>query len=226
MTEPTIKCPSCKSEIKLTESLAAPLIETTRKQYEQRLSEKDAAIEKREATLQQQQAQLAKDRHSIEAQVASKLATERERIAAEEVQKAKRLVDSDLKQKDQQLTELSEVLKFRDQKLAEAQKAQADLIRKERELDDAKREMELTIEKQVQASLAGVRDKAKKEAEDSLSLKVREKEEQIASMQRQIEDLKRKADQGSQQLQGEVQELEGSPTFQVGSLMSNLPATM
>jgi hypothetical protein len=40
-----------------------------------------------------------------------------------------------------------------------------------------------------------------------LTLKVREKEEQIASMQRQIEDLRRKAEQGSQQLQGEVQEL-------------------
>jgi hypothetical protein len=40
-----------------------------------------------------------------------------------------------------------------------------------------------------------------------LTLRVREKEEQIASMQRQIEDLRRKAEQGSQQLQGEVQEL-------------------
>jgi hypothetical protein len=35
-----------------------------------------------------------------------------------------------------------------------------------------------------------------------------ERDEQIASMARQIEDLKRKAEQGSQQLQGEVQELE------------------
>ena len=37
MTEPTITCPSCKSEIKLTESLAAPLIAATRKQFEQQL---------------------------------------------------------------------------------------------------------------------------------------------------------------------------------------------
>ena len=43
------------------------------------------------------------------------------------------------------------MLRQRDEKLAEAQKAQAELIRKERELDDARREMELTIEKQVQA---------------------------------------------------------------------------
>jgi hypothetical protein len=59
----------------------------------------------------------------------------------------------------------------------------------------------------VQAGLTAVRDKAKQETEAALSLRVREKEEQIASMQRQIEDLKRKAEQGSQQLQGEVQEL-------------------
>ena len=92
-------------------------------------------------------------------------------------------------------------------KLAEAQRAQVDLIRKQRELDDATREINLTVEKKVQASLAIVREKAKLEAEDALKLRVAEKEEQIASMQRQIEDLKRKAEQGSQQLQGEVQEL-------------------
>jgi hypothetical protein len=99
-------------------------------------------------------------------------------------------------------------LNERDKKLAEAQKAQADVIRKQRELDDAKREMDLNIEKKVQASLSAVRDKAKQEAEEGLKLKVLEKETQIASMQRQIEELKRKAEQGSQQLQGEAQELE------------------
>jgi len=30
MTEPTIICPNCRTEIKLTESLAAPLLEATR----------------------------------------------------------------------------------------------------------------------------------------------------------------------------------------------------
>ena len=81
-------------------------------------------------------------------------------------------------------------------------------MRKQRELDDARREMDLTIEKRVQESLGSVREKAKLEAEDGLKLRVAEKEEQIASMQRQIEELRRKAEQGSQQLQGEVLELE------------------
>src|SRR5580704_17366107 len=96
-----------------------------------------------------------------------------------------------------EIAELNDVLRQRDAKLAEAQQAQADLIMKQRELDDAKREMDLTIQKQVQAELSTVRDQAKQEAEAALTLRVREKEEQIASMQRQIEDLRRKAEQGS-----------------------------
>jgi len=68
--------------------------------------------------------------------------------------------------------------------------------------------MELTIEKRVDESLVVVRNQAKLEAEDGLGLKVAEKEHTISSMQKQIEELKRKAEQGSQQLQGEVQELE------------------
>jgi hypothetical protein len=76
------------------------------------------------------------------------------------------------------------------------------------ELDDAKRELELTVEKRVQQELAAVHERAKIDAEDDLKAKVSEKEAQIAAMQRRIEDLRRKADQGSQQLQGEAQEIE------------------
>jgi hypothetical protein len=108
---------------------------------------------------------------------------------------------------------LQELLAQRDAKLREAQEAQAELLRKQRELDDAKRELDLTVEKRVQASLSEIRQKARMEAEESLKLKVAEKEQQISSMQRQIDELKRKAEQGSQQLQGEVLELELEATL-------------
>jgi hypothetical protein len=207
MTEPTLTCPNCRTEIKLTESLAAPLIKDTRRRYEDQLARKEAEVAGREAATREQQAQIAAARETIDAQVAAKVDEERGRIAAAEAQKAKRLVAIDFDHKIKEIAELSEVLRQRDAKLAEAQQAQADLIRKQRELDDAKREMDLTIQKQVQAELGATRDQAKLEAEAALTLRVREKEEQIASMQRQIEDLRRKAEQGSQQLQGEVQEL-------------------
>ncbi|QDT53896.1 hypothetical protein Pan44_19220 [Caulifigura coniformis] len=207
-TDPTITCPSCQTEIKLTESLAAPLIETTKKQFEKRLADADAKMQQKEASLREREADLAKARETIDEQVASKLKTERNTIAAEEAKKARAALSLDLDQKSKEIAELNTVLKAREEKLAEAQQAQAELIRKQRELDDAKRELELTVEKRVQESLGRAREQAKKEAEEGLRLKVAEKEEVIAGMQRQIEDLKRRAEQGSQQLQGEVQELQ------------------
>ncbi len=208
MTEPTITCPNCKTEIKLTESLAAPLIESTRRDYEKRLAIKDTDIARKEASLREREDAITKAEQAIDDQVAEKLVVERTRIASEESKKAKLALQSDIDQKARELAELQEVLNHRDAKLAEAQKAQADLIRQKRELDDAKRELELTVEKRVQDGLLATREQAKKEAEESLKLKVLEKEQTIASMQTQIEELKRRAEQGSQQLQGEVQELE------------------
>jgi hypothetical protein len=208
MAEPTIVCPQCKTEIKLTESLAAPLLESVRRDYEQRLTQKDVDVAKREKTLQEREATLQKQRETLDKQVAQRIKQEQVRIAAEEGKKARLALSSELEEKHRNINELQLVLKQQDAKLAEAQKAQADLLRKQRDLDDAKRELELTVEKRVQADLALAREKAKKEAEDEMKLKVMEAEQTIASMQKQIEDLKRRAEQGSQQLQGEVQELE------------------
>ncbi len=208
MTEPTITCPKCKEEIKLTESLAAPLIESTRREFEERLARKDVDIAKRESSLHEREEALSKAKETIDDQVTERVQKERATIVAEEAKKAKLILATDLERKAKEVTDLQDILKQRDKKLAEAQKVQADLLRKQRELDDAKRELDLTVEKRVQEGLAATRDQAKKEAEESLSLKVKEKEQTIASMQTQIESLKRKAEQGSQQLQGEVQELE------------------
>ena len=208
MTDPTITCPNCKTEIKFTESLAAPLIEATRKRLEEQTAAKDAEVARREESVREERLALAKARETLDQQVAARLNTERTAIAAEEAKKARLLLAGDLETKTRELSDLQEVLKQRDEKLAEAQKAQAELIRKQRELDDAKREMDLTIETRVQESLDNVRNKARLEAEESLRLKVAEKETTISAMQRQIEDLKRRAEQGSQQLQGEVQELD------------------
>ncbi|MBI4026496.1 MAG: DUF2130 domain-containing protein [Verrucomicrobia bacterium] len=208
MAEPTIICPKCKNEIKLTESLAAPLIESTRREFEQRLAQKDIDIASREKSVRDGEKALAKAKEAIDDQVAEKLRQERTRIVAEEAKKARLVLATDLDQKAREIAELQEVLQKRDEKLAEAQKAQAEILRKQRELDDARRELEINIEKRVQGGLAAVRLQARKEADEQLGLKVTEKEQTIASMQKQIEELKRKADQGSQQLQGEVLELE------------------
>jgi hypothetical protein len=269
MSEPTITCPNCKSRIRLTESVAAPLIRSIREQYEQKIAHQESDLAKREVAIREQQAVLASAKAGIERRVADaraelvrrqrelddakremNLAIERKvqgslesvrqkaqqeaedalkpkliqkdeliasmqrdveverRIATEEAEKARLLISSNLERTAKEVADLQRALSARDSKLAEAQNAQAELIRKQRELDDAKREVELTVEKRVQESLVSVRNKAKQEAEDALRLRLAEKEQLIASMQRQVEELKRKSEQGSQQLQGEVQEIE------------------
>jgi hypothetical protein len=212
MTEPTIICPNCRTEIKLTESLAAPLIAATRQQFETQLAQKDRDMAQRESAMREKEKALTDARRDLDEQVvdqvASQLKLERTRVAAEEAKKAKAASANELDAKARELAELQDVLKARDIKLAEAQKAQAELIKKQRELDDAKRELDLTIEKRVQDGLTEVRTLAKREAEDGMKLRVAEKDQTIASMQQKIEELKQKAEQGSQQLQGEVQELE------------------
>ena len=212
MTEPAITCPNCKTEIRLTESLAAPLIETTRKQFQQQLAQKDDEIAKREQGILEKERQLTIAKNKLDEQVASQvedqLKIDRARITAEESRKSKQAFANDLEQRSREIAELQAILKSQEAKLTEAQKTQADLLRKQRELDDAKRELDLTIEKRVQEGLSVTRQQARKEAEDEQRLKVLEREQTIAAMQKQIEDLKRRSEQGSQQLQGEVQELE------------------
>jgi hypothetical protein len=146
MGEPTIICPSCQTEIKLTESLAAPLIESTRREYEKRLVQKDTDVAKRDAALREREEALSKSQQALDEQVAEKLKLERGRIAIEEGKKAKLALQHDFDQKAKEVADLNDILRQRDAKLAEAQKTQADLIRKQRELDDAKRELDLTVE--------------------------------------------------------------------------------
>ncbi len=208
MIEPVIECPHCHKEIKLTESLAAPLVEATRLEFERKLAEKDTEVARRETELRAGEQSVAAARQQITVEIDAGIRRERQTIASEEANKARRLVSDELEGKARELADLEAVVKAKDEKLLVAQNAQAELIRKQRELDDQRRELELTVETRVQESLGAVRDKAKHDAEEELKLKISEREETIASMQRQIEVLKQKAEQGSQQLQGEVQEME------------------
>jgi hypothetical protein len=208
MTDPTITCPSCGTEIKLTESLAAPLIEQTRREYEARLTKQASDVAAKEQLLAKRETALRDEKETIDALVADKLKLEKAKIAADEARKAKLASAQDIDEKNDEIANLNRLLEQNNLKLGEAQKAQAELIRKQRELDDAKREMELTVEQRVQSSLGTAREQAKKEATEGFKLKVAEKEQTITSMRKQIDELKQKAEQGSQQLQGEVQEQE------------------
>jgi hypothetical protein len=208
VTEPVIVCPNCSHEIKLTQSLAAPLVEEAKRGFEQRLRERDAEIAEREKQLADQAERLADEKTRLEAEVTNRVNEARATIAAEEAAKAKAAAEADFASQREQLEALQVEIREKDDKLAEAQRAQAEAMRRTRELADKERELDLTIETRVADASETIRAKAKQDAEDGLMLKLRDKDDTIQSMQRQIDELKRRSEQGSQQQQGEVLEIE------------------
>ncbi len=207
-SDPQITCPKCKAEIKLTESLAAPLLAATRADYDLRLQTQTDLLTKEREDLQLQQSKLDHARARLEEQVSERLQVERAAIVAQEHKRARSTYQLEIENHLEALKDKDVLLKQRDEKLAAAQKQQAEFIAKERALDDQKRELDLTIAQRVAAETTEIRTKAHSDAELEMRLKVAEKEETIAGMQRQIEDLRRRAEQGSQQLQGEAMELD------------------
>ncbi|MGH9552448.1 MAG: DUF2130 domain-containing protein, partial [Terriglobales bacterium] len=214
--EPTIICPSCKTEIKLTESLAAPVIEAQKQKLDHEFATKEGALRKKEYLFIAREDALAKEKDSFDRLVTEQLELERQKIEAEAGRKARLALSRDLAQKDDELSVLNEVIKQRDEKLAVAQKAELDLLRKQRELDDSKREQDLIVEKRVQDSYSELLEEAQKAAQDVFKLKLLEAEQNNLSMKKQIELLRQQSERGSQQLQGEVQEIDLESTLQLG----------
>jgi len=208
MSEPSIVCPTCKTEIKLTESLAAPLLESTRQQYEQRLALKESEVSQREAAIRQQRAELDKARESIDEQVAVKLKAERAGIAAAEAKKAREALADELDRARQEKSASEALLKERDAKLAEARKNELELRQQRQRLEEEREQFELDKQRAIDAERTKIREAALRDADERARLKLAEKDKTIGDLQTKLQEALRKAEQGSQQLQGEVQELE------------------
>jgi len=174
--DPVIICPKCKAEIKLTESLAGPLVAATKAQAEHEL-----------------QAALSHQRTALEDEL---------RTSAEAAVKSR--VDAAVQDAENAITAANELRS----KLAVAQQAQAEAVRKERELADRERELNLTVETRINQALTAERTHLQREFSEENRLKLLEKDTLLESLQKRVEDLNQKLTQGSQQLQGEVQELD------------------
>jgi hypothetical protein len=206
--EPHIVCPECSHRIPLTESIAAPLLEAERRDFQKKLAVREAEFTRKAEDIRLQQEQLSKTREGIEEEIKERLKVERAQVIADEAKKARDQVANEFDAIKQQLSESEQLLRAREAKLVEAQQAQAEALRKQRELDEKTREIDITIEKRVQASQAVLIAKARQDATDELKSQVSQKDTQIESLGRTVEELKRKLEQGSQQTQGEAFELE------------------
>jgi hypothetical protein len=103
---------------------------------------------------------------------------------------------------------LEDELKLKDQKLAEAREAELNIRREKSKLEDEKKSFELDKQRQLDEERNKIRQQTLIEASDAHRLKDMEKEKMINDLKKSLEDAQQKASQGSQQLQGEVQEMD------------------
>jgi hypothetical protein len=222
MTDIKIDCPHCHQSFKLNETLAAPLVEETRRKFEKEFEGKEGELEARLKVFEEQQKQTAKAKKQLDKeradivrlkeemaeQVAEQVAEQRDTIAKEEAKKAKQKYDEKLAEQSVERQELEASLKEKDKKLAEARKAEVEFLKMKRELDDKLKAADVEVEKRLAEAIAPEREKAKKEAEDAVHLVLAAKDKLLDDAKSQIDEMKRKMAQGSQQLQGEIQELD------------------
>lgn len=222
MADIPITCPHCHKSFKLTETLAAPLVEEMRRKLDREIKEKEhllqeqriAFAEEQEAAdkarreVEKERASLARQKQQIADSVAEQVEEQTTAIAREEARKAKQKYDEKLAERDEERTELEATIKEKDAKLAEARRQETEFRRKQRELDDKLKAADVDLEKRLAEAIGPERDKAKRAADDEYRLKLEEERTKSKKLLEQLEEAKRRAEQGSQQLQGEVQEFD------------------
>ena len=107
-----------------------------------------------------------------------------------------------------ELSDLREQLEEKTTNLKEARKQELELLKKQRELQEKEENMELEVTRKLDEERQKILEKATGKFEEEHRLKDAEKDKKLNDMKKQIDELKRKSEQGSQQTQGEVLELD------------------
>jgi hypothetical protein len=106
-----------------------------------------------------------------------------------------------------QLNSLQQELSRKSEQLKELNQTKADLMRLEREKEELRGEVILEKEREFSEKLTQERLKIQRQVDENSELKVKELQKQLNEQKGLAAEMKRKAEQGSMQIQGEVQEL-------------------
>jgi len=159
------------------------------------------AIAAREKMMADQAKSLAEAQNAIEKQVADKVATEREKLQAEAREQAKAGISVEMQNLRNQLAD-------QQKKLTDAQQAELDLRKNQRELESRTKDLELEVARKLDEERNKIADQARQQGAEAERLKLADKDNLIKVLQEQIANLQQRAEQGSMQLQGETLELD------------------
>jgi hypothetical protein len=144
---------------------------------------------------------------ALRTEIEASVKEEYERQLMQEVERARKQAAKDAEKKAAlEMTALKEELETQAKDLEQARETELALRKRERDLEHQQQDLELTVARKLDDERNTIIAETQTRAAEGHRLKDAEKERQLTDMRRQIEDLKRKAEQGSQQLQGEAGE--------------------
>ncbi|MBS1636849.1 MAG: DUF2130 domain-containing protein [Bacteroidetes bacterium] len=188
-----IKCPNCQHEFEATDAFRDEIQQELKTKMLEWQSRKEEDYKRKEENFQKQLSDsLARQKQEMEENI-------RKSVGNDYENKLKLLMETNI---------------ANEEKLKEARQQQMEFMRKEQELKNKEAELELTLQKKLQEERNGLTEQIRKQEaertalkENEYQLKLKELEKQVEDQKKLAEEMKRRAEQGSMQLQGEVQEL-------------------
>ncbi|WP_089902086.1 DUF2130 domain-containing protein [Chitinophaga arvensicola] len=214
----SITCPSCKHQFVMEDAFAADIAKEMRGKMEDEWRRRLKSLQEEKDTLLSERNRMALERKQIETQKEQQEEEIKRRVLSEKKQlqdsleeELRKSISADL---GSQLSALKEANQEQEEKLKEARKQELEFLRKEQDLKTREQELEIDLQKKLLEARSELADKIRKEEAERNSLRdtehqlrLRELEKQLEDQRKLAEEMKRRAEQGSMQLQGEVQEL-------------------
>ena len=211
MNTSKITCPNCNFQFNAEDAIAKDLEEKYKKelliQQQNILIEKekqDKKLEEQLKELQNQKIIFEQNRKKAQDEFLARLNTEKEKIRQDlKVQAEKEAGEkSELK-----LKQLAEDLEKSKAEKRELQKKEIEFMKKESELKEKQEQLDLQVQKQIFEAKQKIEEDTKRKEAEKFELQKKEFQKKMEDQQKLIDEMKRKSEQGSMQLQGEVQEL-------------------
>jgi len=195
-----IRCPNCGELIPISDALRRQVADEARASLQKEFAPREQAVAAKEENLAQKEASLKKEELALETRLQDRLKAEREKLKSSALETAKAEVAI-------QLQDLQKEAESKNKELKKLRESELQFLQEKRQLQSEKERLELEVARKLNEGRAEIREAALKEAYEAHRLKNAEKDLQLAQARKANEELRRKLEQGSQQLQGEALEL-------------------
>jgi hypothetical protein len=206
-----IKCPNCATVFDVENVLSADVEQKLKQRYEKQLEESRSQINSEKKKLEEDQKSFEEKKKKENELFQQKLQQEKLKLESEIQQQLRKTITADF---ENQLRLLQQSALENEEKLKTARQKEFEFLKKEQELKNKEQELENILQRKLLEERNSLMLQIRKEEENRVSLKETEYQLKLKELEKQLEDqrkladeMKRKAEQGSMQLQGEAQEL-------------------